>query len=140
MDFSEKILPNQQENKKLYDDDYVYLEKLYLKILESCQLNKFDHSYSFQEHKDFNMESMSVSPIYFSLLETLISIKPYKEILEIGSFLGATSVRLSNIIGKEDRYWANHVIQKNEKTLYDPISFEVDHHYTANGNTWKGVG
>lgn len=46
----------------------------------------------------------------------------------------------SNIIGKEDRYWANHVIEKNEKTLYDPISFEVDHHYTANGNTWKGVG
>ena len=46
----------------------------------------------------------------------------------------------SNIIGKEDRYWANHVIEKNEKTLYDPNNFEVDHHYTANGNTWKGVG
>ena len=40
MDFSEKILPNQQENKKLYYDDDVYLEKLYLKILESCQLKQ----------------------------------------------------------------------------------------------------
>jgi len=101
MNFSEKILPNQQENKKLYEGADLYLEKLYLKILESCQLNKFDQSYSFQEHKDFSMESMSVSPIYFSILEALISIKPYKKILEIGSFLGATSVRLSNIVGKE---------------------------------------
>lgn len=45
-----------------------------------------------------------------------------------------------NIIGKEDRYWANHIISKDEMTLYDPFNFEVDHHYTSNGNTWKGVG
>tara|TARA_B100000787_G_scaffold165270_1_gene148968 strand:- start:17431 stop:18108 length:678 start_codon:yes stop_codon:yes gene_type:complete len=45
-----------------------------------------------------------------------------------------------NIVGKEDRYWANHVIGAGEHTLYDPINFEVDHHYTANGNTWKGIG
>ncbi len=45
-----------------------------------------------------------------------------------------------NIVGKEDRYWANHVIKLGENTLYDPINLEVDHHYTSNGNTWKGVG
>ena len=40
---------------------------------------------------------------------------------------------------KEDRYWAIDVINKGFKILYDP-SFEVEHHYTPNGATWKGLG
>jgi len=44
-----------------------------------------------------------------------------------------------NLLGKEDRYWANEAINKKLKYLYDP-SLEVYHHYTPNGNTWKGIG
>jgi rhamnosyltransferase len=44
-----------------------------------------------------------------------------------------------NLLGKEDRYWANKVIKKRKSILYDP-KIEVDHHYTLNGNTWKGIG
>ena len=44
-----------------------------------------------------------------------------------------------NLIGKEDRYWANNIIDKGLTTLYDPQMI-VDHHYTENGNTWKGIG
>ena len=44
-----------------------------------------------------------------------------------------------NLTGKEDRYWANKMISDKRKILYDP-SMEVDHHYTENGNTWKGIG
>ena len=40
---------------------------------------------------------------------------------------------------KEDRYWANNVINNKSSILYDP-QMEVEHHYTDNGNTWKGVG
>jgi caffeoyl-CoA O-methyltransferase/O-methyltransferase len=101
MKYSEKILPNQYENNKLYDDSVSFSERMYEEILKSTELMKFNEGYSFKVHKDFKMESMSVSPIYFSLLETLIMLKPYKKILEIGTFLGATSVRLSNIIGKD---------------------------------------
>ena len=43
-----------------------------------------------------------------------------------------------NLLGKEDRYWANEVIKKKKSILYDP-KLEVDHHYTVNGNTWKGI-
>lgn len=43
------------------------------------------------------------------------------------------------ITGKEDRYWAKEVIEQGESTLYDP-NILVDHHYTDNGNTWKGIG
>ena len=41
--------------------------------------------------------------------------------------------------GKEDRYWAKDIINDGGKILYDP-SLSCDHHYTSNGNTWKGIG
>ena len=45
-----------------------------------------------------------------------------------------------NLQGKEDRYWINEIMKKKKhKFLYDP-SLEVLHHYTPNGNTWKGIG
>lgn len=40
---------------------------------------------------------------------------------------------------KEDRYWAIDMINRGKSILYDP-SFEVEHHYTPNGATWKGLG
>ena len=43
------------------------------------------------------------------------------------------------LVGKEDRYWANNIVKQNYSYLYTP-SFEALHHYTANGNTWKGIG
>lgn len=41
--------------------------------------------------------------------------------------------------GKEDRYWVKMIVQKKLRYLYDP-SHIVEHHYTENGNTWKGLG
>ena len=44
-----------------------------------------------------------------------------------------------NLTGKEDRYWAGDMVEKGHSFLYEP-NFKVDHHYTENGNTWKGIG
>lgn len=44
-----------------------------------------------------------------------------------------------DLTSKEDRYWANNIVKKSKQILYDP-SFSVFHHYTINGNTWKGIG
>ena len=44
-----------------------------------------------------------------------------------------------NLTTKEDRYWAKEIIKDKKKILYDP-SLEAFHHYTINGNTWKGIG
>lgn len=44
-----------------------------------------------------------------------------------------------NLVGKEDRYWAAKMISDSFTILYDP-KMEVDHQYTSNGNTWKGIG
>ena len=46
MNFSEKILPNQDENKKLYTGSELFLDKLYSVVLNSCQLDDFDKEYS----------------------------------------------------------------------------------------------
>ena len=44
-----------------------------------------------------------------------------------------------NLTGKEDRYWAMDIVKKGNSFIYEP-EFTVDHHYTDNGNTWKGIG
>lgn len=44
-----------------------------------------------------------------------------------------------HLTSKEDRYWANSIVSKKYKYLYDP-QLEVEHHYTEAGNTWKGIG
>ena len=43
-----------------------------------------------------------------------------------------------SLVAKEDRYWANNLIKKKKKILYDPDLSAV-HHYTDQGNTWKGL-
>lgn len=43
------------------------------------------------------------------------------------------------LIGKEDRYWAIDQVKKDYKYLYTP-RIEVNHYWTSNGATWKGLG
>lgn len=43
------------------------------------------------------------------------------------------------LIGKEDRYWAIDQVKKDYKYLYTP-KIEVNHYWTSNGATWKGLG
>ena len=41
--------------------------------------------------------------------------------------------------GKEDRYWAIDMINNGNTIVYDSNSV-VNHFYTNNGATWKGIG
>jgi len=41
--------------------------------------------------------------------------------------------------GKEDRYWAQDVVERKHQYLYNP-ELKVEHYYTKNGATWKGLG
>ncbi len=43
------------------------------------------------------------------------------------------------LAGKEDRYWAKKWIKNDKKILYQP-NFAVNHFYTTEGHTWKGIG
>lgn len=41
--------------------------------------------------------------------------------------------------GKEDRYWARDIVQKKKQYYYSD-KLEVNHYWTKNGATWKGLG
>lgn len=41
--------------------------------------------------------------------------------------------------GKEDRYWAKDIVELKKQYLYTP-KLTCKHHWTPNGNTWKGLG
>lgn len=41
--------------------------------------------------------------------------------------------------GKEDRLWAQKIIDNNNTYLYDPKQV-INHFYTPSGATWKGIG
>jgi rhamnosyltransferase len=43
------------------------------------------------------------------------------------------------LFGKEDRYWANNLIRNHSKKIIYSPSFEAEHHFTINGNTWKNL-
>ena len=45
----------------------------------------------------------------------------------------------NNLSGKEDRYWAKDVADRGDVYLYEP-TLQVEHYYTKNGATWKGLG
>ena len=45
----------------------------------------------------------------------------------------------NNLSGKEDRYWAKDVANRGDVYLYEP-TLQVEHYYTKNGATWKGLG
>lgn len=44
------------------------------------------------------------------------------------------------LAGKEDRYWARDVVERGHTYIYAPQIVECHHHWTPNGNTWKGIG
>ena len=44
-----------------------------------------------------------------------------------------------DLIGKEDRIWANERIEAGQNIKYES-NFIAKHHYTVNGATWKGTG
>ena len=41
--------------------------------------------------------------------------------------------------GKEDRYWAIDIVNKGYNYFYDS-THKINHFYTSNGATWKGIG
>lgn len=43
------------------------------------------------------------------------------------------------LVGKEDRYWAIDMVKKGYDYLYTP-KIKVNHYWTNNGATWKGLG
>ncbi len=129
-------------------------------ILSShCILKSFDEDYVIEKLQDFDAifgrqipiyEGKRITPRYiWSHFSDDEVTNMYSDLENRYFFHNALSVTKKSIpkqypfdeelTGKEDRYWAEDIINKGLKTLYTP-KLSCDHHYTSNGNTWKGVG
>ena len=82
---------------------------------------------NFKEKSEINMFSKDENRYFFHnafsffTKKTLVDF-PFNEIL----------------VGKEDRYWANDYISKDNKVVYMPENI-VEHYFTENGSTWKNL-
>ena len=129
-------------------------------ILSShCSINKFDNSLIQKNLGEFGVLFGNQTPYYYGkrIQKNYIwSNFSDKKIINMWSesekryfFHNAASIFKKEILiknpfdeelaGKEDRYWANDWISKKNKILYQP-AFEVNHFYTSEGHTWKGIG
>ena len=133
----------------------------YVMFLSShCVINKMDTEKTIRKLKEHAAIFGKQNPIYrgqritkrylWSHFSDKEAVNMFSEMEERYFFHNALSIcrtdfLLQNpfdekLVGKEDRYWANHIIENNiGSILYDP-SIICDHHYTEAGNTWKGVG
>lgn len=100
MKYHEKLLPNQYANSNLYTDETPLEERIYTSILDVIDSNEISPT-ELECHPDFNLEDMSSSPVYRNFFGNLIHIRPYKSILEIGTFMGLTTIFLSNNAGED---------------------------------------
>lgn len=132
---------------------------LILVLSAHCVLKKFNFDQIKREIKKFSCIFGKQNPVYFgkkinkryiwSHFGEQRTVNMYSNLEKRYFFHNALAIYSKkllkkfkfdeNLAGKEDRYWINDLVEKKHKFLYDP-KIEADHHYTANGNTWKGIG
>lgn len=135
------------------DNEYILI------ISSHCILRKFNMSKHINDLKTYAAIFGNQTPIYegkkikkkyiWSHFQDKEIVNMYSEMEERYFFHNALAFYKKNflieksfdenLLGKEDRYWAKDVIEAGNSILYDP-TMTVDHHYTENGNTWKGIG
>ena len=125
-------------------------------ISKKVLLGRLESSKEFvSENKDTSdvTEDINIEELLKLQRTELAQAKDYKRFGSNGllsttemSAIGLTSfsAELDNpfderLSGKEDRYWANDMIENGYRIKYDP-SLVCKHYYTGDGATWKGVG
>ena len=92
--FYEKILPNQKKFTNLYHDADPVEKKIYELAEEMCGKN-LKLAYP---HSSITQEDMGSGIILLEYLRHIICTNSYKKILEIGTFLGASSIEFGDEI------------------------------------------
>lgn len=100
MKYFEKLLPNQDANSNLYVDETPIEERIYTTILDVIPQQE---DVVLESHSNFDISEMSASPAYRAFFSNLLHIKPYKMLLEIGTFMGSTTIFLGNEIGPDGK-------------------------------------
>jgi predicted O-methyltransferase YrrM len=102
MIFYDKFLPHQKTISHLYNGDY--LEKdIYNYITNYLNIPNLDSRFNLKQPEEFSQDGMGSNPITISFLEFLVKLSNPKTILEIGTFIGATTMALASNIDKNSQ-------------------------------------
>lgn len=98
--YNDRILPNQDFNSNLYENDANIMDAL-SNLLHQHTGDIEKNSFKLNEHHRVSFEEMSTPPVQLSLLRFLIDIVQAKKFLEIGTFIGNTAMHVANFMGKD---------------------------------------
>lgn len=96
----DKLLPTQLFFSYLYKNKKTYLEALYKLLLRFNRKFKYT-KFKLIRAKNVSLEEMSTPPAQLSFICFLINIIKPKQILEIGTFIGNTTMHLSEAASKK---------------------------------------
>lgn len=97
--YSDKLLPNQKYFSYLYQSSAPFETALY--NLLTSYARDFDASqFQLTLPKNIDFEQMSTPPWQLSLLDALIRFIGAKTVLEIGTFVGHTSMQFARMVGE----------------------------------------
>jgi len=96
--YSDKILPNQEFFRYLYQDSAPF--EVALHGLISSYAGKFDASrFDLVTPENVDFEEMSTPPGQLALMDTIIQLTGAKTVLEIGSFIGNSAMQFARMVG-----------------------------------------
>lgn len=101
--FNQRNFPNQRANSYLWKgtENVDFLEDLGNFINKFNSIKNPRQKFKIEEPDDWTIEQMASAPIQISFLNFLVKLIGAKKILEIGTFVGVTSMYLAEIIPKE---------------------------------------
>lgn len=98
--YEQKITPTQGFYSNLYRDDVPY-EKSLLAVLSAFVDPNLRDRELFERPEDIEFEEMTTPPSQLALFEMLITLSGGKSVLEIGTFIGRSTIEFARFVGPE---------------------------------------
>jgi predicted O-methyltransferase YrrM len=97
--YSDKLLPNQEFFRYLYQGSAPYEAALY-NLVASYAADFNASQFKLTTPKNMDFEQMSTPPWQLTLLDALIRFSGAKTVLEIGTFVGHSSMQFARMVGE----------------------------------------
>ena len=98
--YKDKIFPNQDFNKEIFYGEGDYITTLFNFLnTQDKEIIENQNNFIFEEHKRVPFEEMSTPPMQVGFLKFIMNMVNGKSFLEIGTFLGSTSMHIAKAMG-----------------------------------------
>lgn len=94
----QKILPNQDFNRNQYRGSEPFEKALYDTILGVSGIESPTEKFTIEQTDMFTIEEMASSPMVLGFLQWLIEVAGVRRILEIGAFVGVSSMYMAEAL------------------------------------------